>query len=333
MIKLTRALAAVALVFFIIATFVGVITTEPWGFSGFSNYTWIWTICLAIVIPSAIVVFWNKEFDEGKISKSLFFYLSLLLATGVIFGFILATFDAEIRTSIAILGSTVLATMGWMLQYHNSKALQKEQFEASNALSIRQYTLERIQEYRADREYGQHKNNIRRHYSGLKSMEEITALAELYEAYTDNKSYESKAGTELPIASLPVIVSINEIMNFHEEIAYGIRNKEMDEDVIWNTLGDIVLNSYQKYLQHIIFSWRQDFETWEHYRWLINKWTWEIKQKQRHGMEHFKPFAPEKWSNQVWIVGNKIVPWGEEGNGPWGRNEVDSWLLEKANET
>lgn len=226
---------------------------------------------------------------------------------------------ADLRSPYAVIGSTLLATIGWVIQYHNTRDLQR-----------RQYTLQRIQEFRADKEYMQHKNNIRRYYPGEETIRSDAEVARHYAEYVNTANYVASPGTALATNQLPVLLSIQEILNFYEEIAYGIRQGNVDEETIKNTLSGIMILFERKVRRFVKFTWHRDHEHYEHLRWLINKWNWQMDHGQMGGERTLVPVEPNRWNSKRWSEGCPAVVWGNDAAQPWGHAAVDAYLKQLA---
>lgn len=245
------------------------------------------------------------------------FLVAAAIVAVLAFAFFIYVLPADLKTPFAIFFSTVFATTGWMVQVFHTRVLERDR-----------YTLRLIEEFRSDREYMQHKNNIRQYYPGIQKIEDIGELARQYVMAITPDNYASLNGKERPISSLPVLVSIGEILNYYEELCYGIRHKgNTDEDTIWNTLSGAMIKDYQKFTVYLKYQWRRDKENFEHYRWVVNKWIWERKRKLRDGEVIFEPIEPEQWSNEHWNDDGVALQWGKD-EGPWGSADVDQFLRE-----
>ena len=248
-----------------------------------------------------------------KLSCLLMFLVALLVAAG----FVLDYVDKDLRTAYAIIGSAFLATVGWLFQHHYSLNNRRKE-----------YTLAKIEEFRSNLPYMRHKYNILRYYPGREVLKE-KELKELHRVFFDKSSYIPSDGAEIIISNLPVLLSMREILNFYEEISYGIRHGEMDEKTIKNTLSGIMVQFFRKSENLVKLWWRGDKEHFEHFRWLINKWNWELKGKDRDNSSSFVSVRPRCWSNSVWSEDGTNLKWGAEGMEPWGGEDVESSMRQE----
>ena len=152
-----------------------------------------------------------------------------------------------------------------------------------------------------------------------------TQLQEVYRAFVnpENYGFEANGRPKQP----PVLYSIMEILNFYEQLALGIRDDDMDETVVSNTIAPLIERFFTKvkpYIREI--AWRGSHYRYEHLRWLMNKWNWERQRGTRGGLPVRAAIDPSNWDSSYWIEEGDSLKWGTDGVGAWGKKDVDSWL-------
>lgn len=231
-------------------------------------------------------------------------------------------------------------------QERNRQRAEEEMRERRRKL---EFTHQQIQEFRTDREVQQHKANLRRAYpTGQDIPREEVPL--LFARSVDPRSLSAEDSEAL---HAPVWTSITDLLTFYEQLAADVyrqtiaagevtsverdadRHQNMpgsvDEGLLNEVLSGALIATYKKTLTVIEAHWREDHETYERLRWLINRWQYRLSPEERdfkHAVD------PEEWSSKVWTeyggtMKKKIkidgisypLVHGDQKGGAWGGSD------------
>jgi len=159
--------------------------------------------------------------------------------------FIIATLKIK-PESIAIIGATVFATIGWLF---NNRQTAKH--------FIKKHTFDTVIEFRSSSEMYKHRCNIFLHHeygNGLSETEydkwkesRNNKWAKGEGVKTCNPFCENQAADQL---SVPPLDSLVYILNSYEYMAYGIEHKELDYTIIRDNIGSSMYNFFNLYRVH-----------------------------------------------------------------------------------
>jgi hypothetical protein len=252
-----------------------------WGFVGFLVLMCIWAavldatsdflsriteqfsphellfLLLASFAPLAIFVC-AVGFGPWLSLRPLQWNVLAIIVSGVAFG--AAVWDSQNLTPSILVGAATLATVGWFVQYMNSRELQR-----------RQHTLSVLLQFRGSIVFYRHEHNIFQRYPPGTDIPEGDIDALLKEM-RETKSYrrnDSKIDPEMP---MPVMLSIRHVLNFYEFLAAAIRARDLDKPLIRNTLEGIMTAFFRKAKPVIKCEFEADPENYEHFRWLVTHW-------------------------------------------------------------
>jgi len=159
--------------------------------------------------------------------------------------FIIATLKIK-PESIAIIGATVFATIGWLF---NNRQTAKH--------FIKKHTFDTVIEFRSSSEMYKHRCNIFLHHeygNGLSVSEYDQWKTSRNNKWTKSEGVKTcKSVCENqptgPL-SIPPLVSLVSILNLYEYMAYGIEHKELDYTIIRDNIGSSMYNFFDLYRVH-----------------------------------------------------------------------------------
>lgn len=227
--------------------------------SHWMDWLWFASIILAIVLWVISVT----RPDPREIRK---IPLSALVAAAIIVGGILAyeVYDKNNTTPmVAMIGAT-MATIGWIALRENSIFLNRKQHTLNVLLQIRQSEA-----------FNKHRTHILSHYP---TGTNITAadLPELLKQRKDKTRYVIQDGKE---TQFPVAESIQFVANFYEFLAAAVKQRDLDERLLYETLGDIIVAYYEKILPILLDHQKPNKEgvpttgVFTQYHWLYHRWV------------------------------------------------------------
>lgn len=240
------------------------------------------------------------------------------LYSGVVLAFLFATIilfwvsdDITKRPDlVAILFTGAAATAAILFHINLENTRQRMERREADRRRRRDYTHKVLQEYRIDAIVQEHRMNVLHAYP---STQRITQeeLPYLHACNMNPDSYVTHGSEKIAV---PVIYSVSELLNFYEQLAADIHEEiakqtdggSLDEDLLRETIAPAVENMFRKALVQIKVHWRQDKQTYEHLRWLINHWTLKKKAEAlKDGEDEGKwvdsvPYAVEQWTCEVW---------------------------------
>jgi len=163
-------------------------------------------------------------------------------------------FFANARSQAVTLGFVgLLAVLGWI----TSNAVSREHFRKS-------HTMDLVIKTRIGDELNWHKMNL---FSHLSYEERLTC-----EQYKDYKRELLDPRNYCPQQKrIPLIISLWAILNHYEYIAHGVRTKELDFNIIRNTLRGSILAYVDDYNAVINVEQKENQQSFEHLVWLAGK--------------------------------------------------------------
>jgi len=170
-------------------------------------------VCICLLLPQSWILIAYPKFREFSPAITVF----LLFILTIYGALLLPLANPDLRTSYAIIGSALVATLGWIVQQRSTRSQQRKQ-----------YTLQALEQFRTDREVQNHRLNIYTKYPGMTNIpNSFDELANLYMKFENKNNYGiDQNGNDKP---LPTLYSIIEILNFYEQLSEGIRDHDIDE--------------------------------------------------------------------------------------------------------
>ena len=125
-------------------------------------------VCICLLLPQSWILIAYPKFREFSPAITVF----LLFILTIYGALLLPLANPDLRTSYAIIGSALVATLGWIVQQRSTRSQQRKQ-----------YTLQALEQFRTDREVQNHRLNIYTKYPGMtnipNSFDELANLVKL----------------------------------------------------------------------------------------------------------------------------------------------------------
>jgi len=238
------------------------------------DYTFFAAFIFAIIFaPYAGVL--RDDGEKITIDTILRITIGSLLVAFMLIGYFLAfANEAKANSAAAILLSAILATMGWWLSNTVTMRNARAAGDAAASNLRKQHTLNVLFQFRHSETFGRHQANIlqRFPFGTAISAEEIPDLI------AERKNWKYFEDASAPHYRMSPIESVAHVANFYEAIAAGIKNKDLDELLVKDTLKSIMLGFYDKTHAFILHTQRPDSNgkpttsSYEHYTALAEKW-------------------------------------------------------------
>lgn len=209
---------------------------------------WRPTLLLFIVIASVVIIIRPR-------SLFIWMVISVSLLTGAFtYAVFITDFFANARSQAVTLGFVgVLAVLGWI----TSNAVSREHFRKS-------HTMDLVIKTRIGDELNWHKLNL---FANLPYDKRLTC--EEYKAY--KRELLNPINYCPQQKKIPLIISLWAILNHYEYIAHGVRTKELDYNIIRNTLRGTILAYVNDYENVIEIEQMVNKQSFEHLVWLAGK--------------------------------------------------------------
>lgn len=218
------------------------------------------------LVPPLLTLGWfHTSQNQNQVHREHFLHNVLLLTVSVAGG-LLALYESQATSPVPFVTSiaATVATIGWILQRQSS-------FE----LSRKQHTLNVLVQMRQSEIFNQHKLHIFSEYPGSQFIAKDDAK-KIYSEKNNALNYRINSSGRF---SLPLSDSILFVCNYYEFISAGIRQGDLDEELMKKTLRKIIGNSYRKFFHFISSLQERDKKnlptnkTFEHLTWLVcEKW-------------------------------------------------------------
>lgn len=333
---------------------------------------WAIVVALAMLAICLVIVAFARRENEtlaeteakqaGLWTLVTLFFVSAIFVIGSIWLWDVAGDDKR-PDLIAILLTGLTATMAVIVQMrgeNNKQRSERLSIRAEQKMEERRqrlnFTHERIQEFRTDREVQLHKANLRRFYPADYHIP-YDHVPLLFAKSIDPLSLNADGAEAL---HAPVWTSINDLLSFYEQLAadvfrQAVANGEenpdnaldqktrdhpgsVDEELLHDVLSGAMIATFKTTLAVIEAHWRDDHEVFERIRWLVNRWQFPLPENERD-IKH--AVDPETWSSKTWteygekeISGVKYplihgsdenVSWNEEAYGNLALKGLEAW--------
>jgi hypothetical protein len=222
-----------------------------------ADAVWFMTLTLALVLLVATSL--EEPEELHRIPLVLWVGFTLVLGTALAYW----VYNPVNPTATVATAAAVLGTIGWLVQRDSSMYLNRKQ-----------HTLNILLQTRQSEAFNKHRTNTLARYPHKVTIP-ATDIPELMRAREIATSYGLGEGKE---TKFPVIESIIFMANFYEFLAASIRAKDLDENLLYDTLGDIAVSYYEK-VQPVIAHHQQPdgdgtptTDIFTQYRWLYLRW-------------------------------------------------------------
>lgn len=159
--------------------------------------------------------------------------------------------------------AAALATIGWLVQRDNALFINRKQ-----------HTLSILMQMRQSETFNSHRNRVHAKFppgTGISRQD----VQWLLEQRKDPSNYADGADGK---PQYPLIDSIQFLANFYEFLSAAVRQKDLDESLLYESIGNIAINYYEK-----VAPWLRHFQqpgpdgapstdTYNHYWWLYQRW-------------------------------------------------------------
>jgi hypothetical protein len=199
--------------------------------TGFYSENWLifWVVAYLLILIGLLMPL-NKV-KYLPYGKRIFYSLMLILT--VIFLFLFEIIWSEFKSptqmdesSLDVLGFSIassVAVFGWFVQHQ----LTRQHNKVSHSLNI-------LLQMRVSEEFQKHMTDANKHYP---SRKKTVIPVEDVNLYSRNDEVDCK---------IKSISSHIYLLNYYEFLAYGIKSGALDEELLFQTLGGIVVGHYRR---------------------------------------------------------------------------------------
>jgi Domain of unknown function (DUF4760) len=218
-------------------------------------------VCVMAMSLAGIILlatFPGERDDIHRLPLLLQLAVTLVLGAGLAYWVYLPTNP----TATVAAAAATLATVGWLVQR-----------DASMFLNRKQHTLNILLQMRQSEIFNRHRIGLFARFPAGRKIEP----ADLQPLLDERRAREY--GIVDGKLKFPTIESINFLANFYEFLAAAIRQKDLDEELLYATIGDMATNYYDKIRPYIEDAQEPGpdgvptTDTFVEYYWLYQRWT------------------------------------------------------------
>ena len=218
-------------------------------------------LAAAALVPLLIALAWNSK---QPIYRSMRREPALLIVSILVFGLAGAflVYDASNRTPVVAAIAATAATIGWVLQRQSALEISRKQHTLTILLQMRQNDI-----------FNRHRINFFSVYPRDSYIQQQDVDRLLNERVAKEK-YGIDANGML---KFPVVESIFFICNYYEFLASGIRQGDLDNDLLEQSLRSITIQFYRTCrplidkIRDLDEHGKAQSDTLSHYAWLVEE--------------------------------------------------------------
>lgn len=183
-----------------------------------------------MVIPFfvAVVIDWSVGRWTWFRGNATVIAVVMLIAAAACAAYLFWAWDHSNPSPIAAIIAAALAAVGWLTTQELTRTLQKKRHTMEILIKIRESVV-----------FDRHRLRILKHYPPWSNVSDEEVEPLLKESQ-DASLYDDKSGEE------PLYNSIAFVANYYEFLASGVRQGDLDFDLLNETYGSIILRFYEK---------------------------------------------------------------------------------------
>ena len=223
----------------------------------YENALWAGSLVLSLALT---IVATRREHEElHRVPLVFWIALTIVLGLGVAYW----VYSPQNTAPTAVTIAAMLATMGWLVQR-----------DAAMFLNRKQHTLNILLQMRQSETFNKHKTHFLSRFPFRTNVTDADVEALLKER-EDAAKYGLTDGKE---TKFPMAESVLYIANFYEFLSAAIRQQDLDEQLLYDTVGDIVVSNYEKILpvirhyQKPAADGKPTTAAFAEYSWLYHRW-------------------------------------------------------------
>ncbi|KJE36651.1 hypothetical protein UF64_02935 [Thalassospira sp. HJ] len=221
----------------------------------------ITAIVLLFIAPLSIVDIYERSTKNTRKRINSAKYISPII---IFLGVAGSIYVFENKTAFIACITASLATIGWLSQ--RQVALE---------ISRKQHTLNVLTQMRHSEIFNKHRINIFSRYPHTHQIPDQD-VSQIMDERLNKDNYS--IGDDCDKIKFPLAESIIYVCNYYEFLASAIKEGDLDDALMRETLEDVFKSTYNK-LSRIICTYRDsDNEAFENYYWLVEE-HWNKKKK------------------------------------------------------